>query len=223
MLQKALQTLKRYFYFGLLLFLFPLPARPNDISVLLTNFGYLPGSDITSDMEFKIRQQLKTDLLAQTPLKIQITEDTLALTDYTINKNLLRARSAAAHVDFIVTGQIDLIGQKSWILGFNVLSTHSIDQDTAITPDPRRFPLEGTLEELLQSGVIMDVAQQIGDYLAQHYIKPAWWKSPRFLIGGGMIGASMIGFLIYETAWKKDKPGQLDPDLPTPPEPPGGN
>lgn len=188
-------------------------------SILITNFSYLPGSNIDRSTELKIRERfLQIISSSEHARQIDIKIDSMAITNYSINRDSLRKQALELGCQFIFTGQLDLIGAQSWILSMEILSVKPEVPDTLISPDPGQFKLEGTLTDLLETGVCEQLATQMLNYIQRHTQRPVWWKQPKFLVAGGMLGTSLMGYIIYE--WVKRPDESVEPDLPTPPGPP---
>ncbi len=187
--------------------------------LLVTNLFYWTGSEINEKSEFLIRNCLYRVLIDSSEAFCRIQMDTTLVRNYPLDKSFLHSSVRSQKCDYLVSGQIDLIGENNWILSFDILSVSNPSLDTLINVDVERFNLQGKLTEVLESGAIQSMGLKILDFIERHPPKTVWWKSPKYLIPGVTIGASLIFIIIYEwNPFKKQTPEEKD--LPGPPAPP---
>ncbi len=188
--------------------------------ILLTNLFYWPGSEINEKSEFQIRNCLYQVLQDSAEAFFRIQIDTTLVQSYPLEKTFLRTNAKLQKCDYLVSGQIDLIGENNWIIAFDILNIFNPSLDTLINVNVERFNLQGKLTEVLESGAIQSMGLQILDFIERHPPKKVWWKSPKYLIPGVTIGASLTFIVLYE--WNPFKKKTLEEkDLPGPPQPPG--
>ncbi|MBN2089616.1 hypothetical protein JW964_08380 [candidate division KSB1 bacterium] len=195
----------------------PIQAKSH---ILLTNLFYWPGSEINEKSEFQIRNRLYQVLLDSSEAFFRIQVDTTLVRNYPLEKTNLRSNAKLHNCDYLVSGQIDLIGENNWIIAFDILCVFNPSLDTLINVDVEHFNLQGKLTAVLESGAIQSMGLQMLDFIERHPPKKVWWKSPKYLIPGVTIGASLTLIILYEwNPFKKKTPEEKD--LPGPPQPPG--
>lgn len=188
--------------------------------ILLTNLFYWPGSEINQTSEFQIRNSLYQILRDSSDAAYQILIDTTLIRNYPLEKSLLRSNAKSNKYDYLISGQIDLIGENNWIIAFDILTVFNPSLDTLINVDVERFNLQGKLAEVLESGAIQSMGLKILDFIERHPPKKVWWKSPKYIIPGVTIGASLTYIILNE--WNPfKKQTSEEKDLPGPPNPPG--
>lgn len=188
-------------------------------SLCVAHMNYLSGSSVTPQIEALVRTTL-IEALSQNPgFDIEIKQ--LTRTINTLHTHQDSIKSLVRESRFLLTGQIDIIGQTSWILSFSIMDLKIPGRDTTFNANADEFNLEGTLDDILKSGVLRGMSEKIVTYLNSQSGREIWWKSPRTLIAGGMVGASIVGYIIYEAVNSgKNSKSDEDTDVPFPPGPP---
>lgn len=207
----------------LLLMMIPgsIDAQTIKINLLIPRLYCLPGSDIRPTDERLIRSTLARLISENPDIKFKIQADTLNPPTYAFEPNVWRSIGQANAANFVLTGQLDLIGGQSWLFSFNLVTVTGPGGDTTINADAQRFSLEGPLTTVLQTGVLADLAHTISEYMYLHRPKIHWWQQPRYWVTSALLGVSLTTYGVY--AWyqsTKSSPAPADPDLPGPPPPP---